>query len=125
MEFKNRLKDQYTQSWSSVMFAASSSINYRLYKTEYKLENYLAILPPKLRQVFVNFRLNNNYLPVITGQWRNIPRKERVCDLCNMNAMADDIHYLFVCDCNVKNKLELNIFPRNFIKTQIVSNLWN
>ena len=95
---KKRLEDQFIQAWTSINFSANSSINYRIFKTEFKFENYLAILPPKLKQAFINYRLNNNYLPVINGQWKNIPRCERLCKMCNLNTLGDEFHYLFVCD---------------------------
>jgi hypothetical protein len=95
----NRLKDQYIQNWSSITFSSSSSISFRIFKTEFKFEKYLSILSPKQRQVLVKLRLSNNRLPIITGQWTNVPRQERTCNLCKNNLIADEFHYLFVCKC--------------------------
>ena len=42
------------------------------------------------------------------GRWSNVPRENRVCTFCNLNAVGDEFHYLFVCTdaaiSNARNK---------------------
>jgi hypothetical protein len=46
------------------------------------------------------FRCGNHKLPVVTGRYEGLERRERICKICNSNNIADEYHYLFEC----KNK---------------------
>ena len=54
--FKNevqlRTKDQFRQNWASEVFDSSKCLNYRMFKTNFKYENYLSILEDSQRIVF-------------------------------------------------------------------------
>ena len=60
------LELQFKQQWHSSIQESSKCLNYRMYKSEHKFENYLKNLPAKLMQNFINFRLCNNKLPIET-----------------------------------------------------------
>ena len=90
-------QDQYKQLWSASVNESSKCVNYRIFKTEHKFENYLLNLPFKLRKSFINYRLCNNKLPTENGRWLNIDRNLRKCTLCNTNAVGDEFHYVFEC----------------------------
>ena len=53
-------ESQFKQEWQTSIDTFSKCINYRLFKTEHKFENYLLKLPPKLMKTFIKFRLCNN-----------------------------------------------------------------
>lgn len=91
------LQDQYKQSWSTLINESPKCINYRIFKTEHKFENYLIDLPFKLRKNFTNFRLCNNKLPIETGRWHKIDRHLRKCNRCNANVIGDEYHFIFQC----------------------------
>ncbi len=91
------LKDQYRQLWYSTVSDSSKCINYRIFKHEHQLENYLLILPQNLAQYFINYRLCNNYLPIETGRWRQLDRHNRKCTLCDSSAIGDEFHFVFEC----------------------------
>ena len=76
------LEDQYKQTWSSEVHTTSKCLNYRMFKTVHKFENYLIDLPLKLRKYFIDFRLCNHSLPIETGRWRRIDQRLRKCNLC-------------------------------------------
>ena len=46
-------QDQYVKSWFASVNESSKCVNYRMYKTEHKFENYLITLPPKLRNILL------------------------------------------------------------------------
>ena len=69
---RQRLKDQFIQTWSSDVFNSSKSTNYRLFKTKFGPEIYLENLPVKFRNIFMKFRTTNHHLPVETGRWFNV-----------------------------------------------------
>ena len=94
---KIRLIEQFNQEWNATIYESNSCINYRMYKCDLQIEQYLLLLPPAQSRELIKFRLGNNRLPVITGQWESIPRENRTCPLCNNNSVADEYHYLFMC----------------------------
>ena len=42
-----KLTDNFTTKWFSDVYASSSSLNYRIFKTNFAFEKYLVSLPPK------------------------------------------------------------------------------
>ena len=94
---KQRLKDQYLQSWRSNIDQSGVCCNYRMYKINYTLEKYLLILPYSLRLPMLKFRLSNHKLPIHQDRLSAIPRQERKCTLCELNEIGDEFHYIFNC----------------------------
>jgi len=87
------------QTWSSSVNASSKCLNYSIYKTEHQLESFYLDLPVKFLHVFGNFRLCNNYLPIEKGRWLGFERNDRKCQLCNLNEIGDEYHYILRCTC--------------------------
>ena len=97
-EVQNRLQMQYIQEWNSVVHNSPKCINYRTFKTEFKMEFYISELQPKFYIPIARFRTTNHRLPIERGRWENIERSQRIGTLCNRNEMGDEFHYLFECD---------------------------
>ena len=97
-EIKQMLHDQYLQEWSSSLSSTSGKLRlYKLCKYEFKRELYLQ-LPMHLRCILSRLRLSYHSLLIETGRYRKpkpIPVDERKCIFCNMNAIEDEIHFLF------------------------------
>ena len=91
-----RLNDQFRQNWSSDVNNSSVCMNYRIFKTVHKLENYLTELSPSLMRYYCKFRTGNTKLPFIQGRYNNIDREDRICSLCN-SGIGDEYHYIFIC----------------------------
>ena len=94
---ERRLADIHTQELSSAIFDNSHSKTYRIFKQTFKLEKYLIELPKRERLIICKFRCSNHHLPIVTGRFSNTPRSMRLCNLCNMQALGDEFHYLFQC----------------------------
>jgi hypothetical protein len=43
------------------------------------------------------FRTTNHKLPIEHGRWNNIPRENRKCNLCNLEEIGDEFHYILNC----------------------------
>ncbi len=43
------------------------------------------------------FRCVNHRLPVVTGRYLNINSTDRICNLCPIDDIGDEFHYLFRC----------------------------
>ena len=91
---KRILCDQYLQQWNSEKCNSSRGINYRMFKHDFKLENYLLKLSTKNARILCKFRTGNVKLPIETGRWFNIERDDRICHLCNSDI---EFHYIFNC----------------------------
>ena len=54
---------------------------YSKIKSELKLENYLLFFSNfKMRQLFTKFRVSDHSLEIESGSYKNITRKERICN---------------------------------------------
>ena len=94
---KQRLKDQYLQSWNENVHANNVCYNYRMFKSDFRLEPYLIELERPLRYNLMKLRFSNHRLPIHSQRFLNIPRSERVCELCETGELGDEFHYLFNC----------------------------
>ena len=94
---KQRMKDQYIQRWNEEIYNNSVCFNYRMFKTDFKFENYLTTLERPLRTGMLKFRVSNHKLPIHAQRFLNIPRGERVCLMCDAGEIGDEYHYMFNC----------------------------
>lgn len=89
--------DQFKQNWHSILLESPKAINYRLFKDNAERENYFKILDDKNIITFCRFRILSHKLPIETGRWKNVPRENRNCKLCNSGDIGDEFHYIFKC----------------------------
>ena len=61
---KTNFERPFNQEWQRKMDNSGKAINYRIYKTELKYENYLVKLPQTYRSTLCRFRLGCSRLPV-------------------------------------------------------------
>ena len=73
---RQKLKDIFITHWLSQIENSSSGINYRIFKTYFGFEQYLVSLPIKQQIFFMQIRTRNHRLPIETGRWQCIQRKE-------------------------------------------------
>ena len=62
-----------------------------------------------LKVVLSKFRCLNNKLPIEIGTRTNVPREQRMCNLCEAGLIGDEFHYLFDCSQLLK-------FRKQYIK---------
>ena len=111
LSIKRTLFDVHIQEWNAKADCSSKAKSYFEFKTEFEFENYLITLPKNFYLPLIKFRTGNHKLPVETGRWENIPHNDRKCNLCKLNQVGDEIHYLFNCTYFSKERYELlNIY---------------
>ena len=104
------MKDQYIQSWENEVSNNSICYNYRMFKTIFCYEQYLSTLERPLRDYLIRIRLSNHRLPIHSKRFVDIPRNERLCELCNLGEIGDEYHYIFVCkDERIVRERNVNI----------------
>ena len=94
--FKQKLKDQYLQNWSSRVDQSPSGKNYRLFKNSFELNPYFTYLSNKESKLLTAFRTRNHHLPIEIGRWASKPITERTCNLCQ-DDIGDEYHYIMAC----------------------------
>ena len=95
---KSRIRDQFIQEWSLNINSMSKLDCYCKYKTEFCFEKYLdVILNDKLRQHLTCLRLCSHSLDIELGRYNNIERSNRLCKLCNQNAVESEYHFVMCC----------------------------
>lgn len=94
---KQKLYDQFLQSWYTNS-TFSRGISYNLFTHfDFKLQLYLTSdLSDRNKTTLSNFRCSNHKLPIEVGRWKNIPRENRLCELCNTD-LGDEYHYILCC----------------------------
>ena len=85
------------EKWLHEVNTSQSCYNYRIFKQNLNFEGYLNNLPFIHRVNFTKYRCKNNKLPVNKYRF-NRTDVDRNCQLCNVNDLGDEFHYLFVCD---------------------------
>ena len=122
----SRLCDQSTQKLQSdidchrglTQSGGSKLRLYRLIKKDIRMtEPYLlSISNPKIRQAFTKFRLSDHKLLIESGRHCKPPTpvNDRLCTLCQLQAIEDEIHFLI--DCNFYQNLR---FPLMQLATNI------
>ena len=103
---KTRISDQFKQEWKSNNDASEKCLNYRLYKKEFRFENYFSILPLPLSKYICKFICLRHKLPIEKGRFLYIEGNERLCLLCNKNELGDEFHYLFNCEFFLRSRLK-------------------
>ncbi len=106
-----RLKDIYVQTWFESMTLSNKCFYYKLFKGQISLEWYLSkITVKKFRVALSRFRCSSHDLFVETGRYSNINRQERLCQVCDLNDVEDEYHFLLVCP--LYSDLRRKYFPK-------------
>ena len=96
--FKQRCIDIDTQLWSESVNTSRKLDCYASFKRELSLEPYLTSLDkPIFKLMLCRFRTSTHNLKIETGRWNDTPRVERLCEMCNLNQVEDEFHFLLVC----------------------------
>ena len=95
-QIKQRLFDQFRQKWAAEINQSSKCLNYRMFKSNFKMEHYLTTLTYNNRRLLARFRCRNHNLPVEIGCHRGIPREQRKCNWCE-NELGDEFHFIMNC----------------------------
>ena len=106
----------YQQNWLESRSIHDFCYFYHCVKQDFKLDKYLVDLDYPLRQALCKFRSRSNSLPVCNIRFANDSEKEiqSIYDLCRVNEVGDEYHYLFVCPFfDDERKIYLSAVPSN------------
>ena len=97
-EIKQRILDQYYQSWYNEINNSQRLASYSRIKHSFELEPYLDIIKERKYKIASSkVCLSSHNLEIEKGRYRNIPRLERKCKFCQMNVVENEFHFLLAC----------------------------
>ena len=82
---------------------------YFQYKRTYKHEEYLQCLGREDRRAVSKLRLSSHGFPIEQMRYQDTEPHERICHICSMEDVGDEIHYLTKC-----GNMELRCIRSNF-----------
>ena len=110
-----RIYDQHLQQHFGEIQASSKFVSYVLFKNSFLFEHYLTCVSnSKYRQAPCKLRCSDHKLAIEVGRRHGIPRIERICTKCNMNAVEDEYHFVLVCP--FYRQLRLEILPKYYCR---------
>ena len=102
---KTRLTDISNQNWHSETYNSGHCVTYRTFKNDCSFEQYLVTVSKNDAITLCKFRAGNSKIPVVTGRFTGTERHERMCQLCQLNELGDELHYIMSCpNFNVARK---------------------
>ena len=113
---KERMLNKYVNNWKMQVQNKPKLYLYKTFKVEYKTEDYLKMeLNCVERAYLAQLRLGILPIEIETGRYRSVAREERICQICNMNNVEDELHFLLYCTAyenirmNWLDKMDINI----------------
>lgn len=114
---KLKLVENYKQAWKVSVFESPKCLNYRIFKQNFEFERYFSVLPSDLALVFFRFRSLNHKFPIEWGRFLGTARDDRICELCFLNRLGDEYHY--VLECTYFDDLRKLYLPRDMFTRPI------
>ena len=82
---------------------------YALFKETLGTEDYIKLCSPRRkRSLLAQFRMGILPIALETGRFINLAIADRLCVLCNLQAVEDDLHFL--CVCSLYNDIRRDMF---------------
>ena len=117
--FKQRCMDIDIQLWSDEMKASRKLDTYATFKREFILEPYLTCIDKVIFKIALcKFRVSAHTLKIESGRRNNIPRAQRICEMCEGVHVEDEFHFLLVCP--LYNDLRQKYIPRYYFNPPLV-----
>lgn len=99
LELAERLLCQQIETkWTEDLQKIPKLRTYRLFKNQYKLEDYVSMdLTKPIRSAMAMFRCGVLPLRIETGRYKSEPPQDRICQFCNNNEIENEKHFLLHC----------------------------
>ena len=105
-EFKLRLHNQFLNFWKEgVNNRRDTKLDfYNNIKKQFSFEKYLDIIKREYRVPITSIRLSSHNLPVEKLRYQKVKRDRRLCQICDLEEIGDEMHYLTKCEnANMKS----------------------
>ena len=108
-----RLSNLQEEEWKNSLLLKPKLRFYRMFKQNMSVENFVKYnLTPSQRSITAQFRAGILPLQVETGRFRNVKYEERICLICDLQKVEDEMHFMFECPCyaHIRQNWLKNIF---------------
>lgn len=73
------------------------------------MTEYLSKLKTRFRIVLNKLRAINKKSPLITGEFQNVPREERLCNKCDSSVVSDENHAILECSNEITRQIRHSV----------------
>ena len=95
---KIKLNDRMQEQWSNEMHNKPKLRTYVQIKDIFEPEPYvLSNISRQRRSLLAQIRLGILPIKIETGRFRSLPVEQRLCELCEMHKVENEMHFL--CEC--------------------------
>ena len=109
LDFVNeKIRLSVENAWKIEIHSKPKLRTYVKFKNKYGSEHYVKHLQSRRkRSLSAQFRLGVLQLRIETGRFRNLPYEQRICQLCELNKVEDEFHFIMECPLydNVRHEL--------------------
>ena len=99
------------ESWKQDVIKKPKLRTFLLYKEDISREDYVIRINSRSeRSLFSQFRHGILPLKIETGRFKGLAIDARLCELCNLNCIEDEIHFL--CTCPVYTEVRSILFDK-------------
>lgn len=119
--FKQRVCDINMQKWAEYINNSPKCELYSRIKQYPIAEPFLSKLSFTLKFALLSIRCSTHRLEIEVGRKRSTPREERICKICNLNEIEDELH--FMLNCPILSDIRVNFLPRWCINNPTLDNL--
>ena len=96
---QEKIQNDYITYWIDAKHKNNSKLSFYSkvnLSNKYELKFYLkTIKNQNFKKAITNLRISTHNLKVETGRHKNIPKEERICEICNK--VEDEVHFLDEC----------------------------
>jgi hypothetical protein len=96
----SNLKSTYSTLWLNNITNFQTKLrSYCCFKKSFNSENYVVMFHRSLRAPFSKLRISAHSLMIEKGRHYTpkIEPQDRLCKLCNLNAVEDEFHFMMIC----------------------------
>ena len=95
---EKKILDKYKTAWKSALDKKPKLRTYRKIKEHFGPEKFVLLnLTRPERSILSQIRCGSLPLKIETGRYQNLPAEERICELCDLEEVEDEIHFIFRC----------------------------
>ena len=103
---ETKFKSEQCNKWNTDILKQPKLRTYIQIKNEYKCENYVSMnLSRSIRSYIAQIRCDVLPLHIETGRYRNLKVEERLCKVCDLKTVENELHFVF--DCPTYSQLRL------------------
>ena len=120
---KQRLIDNFLQNWRARVYQSTRiELFCGILEPDFCTPIYLYMIPENLRIHMSRIRCGSHRLEIETGRYRNLDRNQRLRQICNGDAVEDELHFILVCP--LYNEARNRLIPLYFCDHPTKYNLY-